>query len=63
MPRDGEKCTKLGTYKTDCCEIELVVAAGAKFPRCAKHSEQQTEWRLLPELTYPANKQSSKAKK
>jgi hypothetical protein len=63
MPHDGEKCTTLGTYKTDCCEVELVIAAGAKFPRCTKHPEEPTEWRLLPELIQRPDKASHKAKK
>jgi hypothetical protein len=63
MPREGEKCVKLGTYKTDCCEIELVVAAGAKFPRCSKHPDKPTEWRLLPELIQHPAKATYKQKK
>jgi len=63
MPLDGEKCTKLGTYKTDCCDVELVIAVGAKFPRCRKHPDISTEWRLLPEFTRNPFKASNKAKK
>jgi hypothetical protein len=50
MQREGEICNQLGTYKSSCCDAELVVAAGAKFPRCSKHPDKPTEWRLLPEL-------------
>lgn len=58
MPLDGEKCTKLGTYKSTCCETELVIAAGAKFPRCKNHLDQATEWKLLPEIAQTTKKMS-----
>ena len=62
MPVDGEKCVILGTYKSACCDVELVVASGARFPRCQKHSDQPTEWKLLPELLRKPKK-LSKSKK
>jgi len=49
MPHDGETCTKLGTYKSGCCDVERVVAEGAKFPRCPDHPDRPTEWILLLE--------------
>jgi len=62
MPLAGETCTKLGTYKNTCCDVELVIAGGAKFPGCVKHPDQPTEWRLLPELQR-IKKLGSKTKK
>ena len=49
MPGDGETCKKLATYKSACCDVERVVAEGAKFPRCPNHPEQSTEWKPLLE--------------
>jgi hypothetical protein len=43
----------------------LVIAGGAKFPRCTKHPDLPTEWRILPEfIPHPAKtSQKAKAKK
>lgn len=49
VPFDGEICTKLGTYKSGCCQQEVVVAQGARFPRCPNHKDRPTEWKLLLE--------------
>lgn len=49
MPFDGDVCNKLGTYKNGCCDQEVVVAEGAKFPRCRNHPNKPTEWKFLPE--------------
>ncbi len=63
MAFDGDRCEKLGTYKSECCAIELVIAQGARFPRCQNHPGRPTEWRLLPELTRDSIKLGKKIKK
>jgi hypothetical protein len=49
MPGEGETCTKLATYKSACCDVERVIGAGARFPRCPNHPDRPTLWTLLLE--------------
>jgi hypothetical protein len=46
MPENGEKNTTFGVYKSVCCALEIVIAAGAVFPDCPNHLHLPTQWKL-----------------
>jgi hypothetical protein len=50
MPANGEVSKNFGTYKTLCCDAEIVIAMGVVFPDCPNHPRQPTEWKELPEF-------------
>jgi len=60
MPRSGEKNTQSGVYQSVCCELEIVIAAGSKFPSCPNHPQTITEWQAI-DLDVILNKKSKPA--
>ena len=63
MPQNGELNDKFGVYKSLCCGAEVVITAGATFPRCPDHPVY-TLWKLLPEedMIQLTDKKKSKSK-
>jgi hypothetical protein len=49
MPRNGEMNTTFGVYRSICCETEIVISEGAKFPDCPRHITLITKWKLVSE--------------
>ena len=48
MPQNGAVNEQFGVYRSLCCSAEIVITAGAVFPRCPDHPVY-TMWKLLPE--------------
>jgi len=42
----GIKNPQFGIYKAMCCDYEIVVTEGARFPDCPEH-KRRTEWELV----------------
>ena len=60
MPANGEVSTKFGTYKTLCCDAEIVIASGVVFPDCPNHPRLPTQWKELQDVRLNAyNKRRS----
>lgn len=47
MPSKGEISAKFGVYKTLCCDFEIVIGQGVKFPDCPRHPNVATIWTPL----------------
>jgi hypothetical protein len=47
MPINGEKNEQFGVYKSVCCGLEIVIAAGVHFPDCPKHPKLPTKWKSV----------------
>ena len=47
MPDNGEISNRFGVYKSVCCDLEIVIAAGATFPDCPKHPNLVTKWKSV----------------
>jgi hypothetical protein len=37
MAQNGDINEKFGIYKSVCCDAEIVIAEGKKFPECPRH--------------------------
>jgi len=64
MPGSGESNTLFGVFKSDCCEAEIVIVAGADFPTCPYHRERRTTWipiEVGPDDLIVLSKERSKA--
>ena len=63
MPQNGAVNEKFGVYKSLCCGAEIVITAGATFPRCPDHPVD-TIWKLLSEedMIQLTDKKKSKSK-
>ncbi len=34
MPNTGERCSQSGIYQSDCCDYEITLSNGDRFPFC-----------------------------
>jgi len=64
VPQNGEYNTQFGLYGSVCCGSEIVIRAGAKFPKCPKHPEENTRWEPIeiPADDFIALKKNSQSK-
>jgi hypothetical protein len=47
MPNNGDINEQFGVYKSVCCGMEIVIAAGSRFPDCPKHRRLPTMWKSI----------------
>jgi hypothetical protein len=45
MANNGEINQKFGVYRSDCCELEIIIRKGATFPDCPNHPGLNTIWK------------------
>jgi len=64
MAQNGDINEKFGIYKSVCCDAEIVIAEGKKFPECPRHPNRTTEWTIVIEPQESAiDPRSSKTRK
>jgi hypothetical protein len=51
MPQNGERNSKFGFFKNQCCGKEIVVPKGCEFPGCPNHPALPTMWESLTDET------------
>jgi hypothetical protein len=49
LPENGEKNRVFGVYRALCCDLEIVITEGTRFPNCPNHAKLHTKWKLVPE--------------
>jgi hypothetical protein len=49
MLMNGDRCIQFGVYRSLCCGVEIIIAAGATFPECPKHVKLPTSWKPVNE--------------
>ena len=47
MPSTGETSTQPGIYRSDCCDYEINLGEGERFPFC-RGCMKMAEWTLVP---------------
>ncbi len=50
MPSNGDVSERFGVYKTICCDAEIVIGVGVRFPDCPNHRKLPTVWKPLPDV-------------
>jgi hypothetical protein len=63
VPRNGEKNTTFGVYRSLCCGLEIVISQGSLFPDCPNHLNLPTEWKSVSEPLAEIPNASDLAKK
>jgi hypothetical protein len=54
----GTKSPQFGIYQAVCCDYEIVVTEGARFPDCPEH-KRSTEWELVAVIDRGRSKKKS----
>jgi hypothetical protein len=47
VPQNGEINEKFGTYKSVCCDAEIIINPGVPFPDCPRHVKLPTIWKRV----------------
>jgi len=49
MIENGQINKTFGIYRSLCCDVEIVIGAGARFPDCPIHPKLTTQWKMVAE--------------